>query len=177
MATSLQLTPNITAFFQALGEEDFERAEKLLEKIDLPNYSDSGSPPLHWAACGGKIEILNFLLDHGLDVDTRDSDGLTALQVAAMVNQIVVAHILIKRGANVNAEATRSRNTALHVAVWFENEDFTQLLSQRGANMTKNAKGKTPRDFAIDHKNARIIDILDTLEILIEMRELIPRAS
>jgi ankyrin repeat domain-containing protein 50 len=53
----------------------------------------------------GHTEIVNHLLDHGADIDHADSDGRTALAVAALcsagggVNRGGCVQLLLERGA------------------------------------------------------------------------------
>jgi ankyrin repeat protein len=62
------------------------------------------TPPLVRAASAGDLPALRRLLDSGTPVDTRDSQGRTALLAATHANQIEAARLLIDRGANVNAK-------------------------------------------------------------------------
>ncbi|NGX39941.1 MAG: hypothetical protein KR126chlam1_01281 [Chlamydiae bacterium] len=164
MATSLQQTSNITAFFQALGEENFDRVEELIEGMgDIDSPRDSCLPPLHWAAYQGKINVITFLLKKGIYIDSRDDEGRTALHVAIAAIQEVAFDTLITEGANVNVEITNSKNTPLHLAVLFESENIVRKLFKSGAQMTKNSDRETPRDFAVDLKNQSLISLLDKL--------------
>jgi 26S proteasome non-ATPase regulatory subunit 10 len=38
--------------------------------------------PLHWAASSGSIEIVQFLIDQGAEVDKTDASGWTPLHIA-----------------------------------------------------------------------------------------------
>lgn len=41
------------------------------------------STPLHWACYSGSINVISFLLVWSSDLDRRDSNGMTALHLAA----------------------------------------------------------------------------------------------
>jgi ankyrin repeat protein len=55
------------------------------------------------AVLQGDLEQVKQRLDQGVDVDVRDSQGRTALLLAAHENHIAIAEALIRSGADVNA--------------------------------------------------------------------------
>ena len=61
------------------------------------------STPLINAAMHGKEDIVDFLLDKGVDVDAEDYRQETALNVASCYNHIGVVKLLLNKGeADVN---------------------------------------------------------------------------
>ena len=61
----------------------------------------SHETPLHTASQLGYIEICRYLLDHGADVNSKDSLGATPLHVSCRNGQAEVTKLLLSRGANV----------------------------------------------------------------------------
>lgn len=59
---------------------------------------------IHRLVQEGKDSLIKLLLDHGLDVDSRDEHGRTALHVAVMFGRSAVLRALVKRGATVHVE-------------------------------------------------------------------------
>src|SRR5690349_13074642 len=55
---------------------------------------------LHYAASRGHIGIINALLQCGMDVDMRSSDGETPLHVAAYAGQFLVVEQLLDYNAD-----------------------------------------------------------------------------
>ena len=55
------------------------------------------------ASRNGQIDVVRSLLDHGSDIEEKDSDRRTPLAVASKFGQLEVAKLLIERGANVNS--------------------------------------------------------------------------
>ncbi|MBN2407828.1 MAG: ankyrin repeat domain-containing protein [Elusimicrobia bacterium] len=75
---------------------------------------------------------VRYAVEHGADVNARDSEGRTALMRAAWKNSLDVAAYLIEMGADVNAKS-RYGDTAL---LWARDkgfEDMIRLLRKNGA--------------------------------------------
>jgi hypothetical protein len=81
------------------------------------------------------LEIIQFLLDYGADIEIADGRGWTALHNAIWKKNNKVAKLLIERKANVNA----------------------QVKSPGGENW---AEGWTPLHFALDHGYFKIAKVL-----------------
>jgi 26S proteasome non-ATPase regulatory subunit 10 len=62
-----------------------------------------GTTALHFAASGGDVELCDFLLEHGADIDRVgrkfDPAGQTPLQVAIRRDRTEVIQLLRDRGA------------------------------------------------------------------------------
>ena len=66
-----------------------------LEKGGSANAHDkNGGPALHWAAGGGKADIVGLLLAHGADKNIKDHNDMTALDVATKRNKDAVIVLL-----------------------------------------------------------------------------------
>ena len=65
--------------------------------IDARNTLKDREAPLHVAAQFQSTEIVNILLDHGADIETRDANNCTPLHYAAKSNQKVMIQYLLKR--------------------------------------------------------------------------------
>jgi len=107
---------------------DFNRssiARLLLEEGADPNAKNSnGETPLHLVAefpvYEYRREASNFaqeLLNHGADVNARNRCGWTPLHYAASSHNSIVADLLIRNGAHVNARESMDGWTPLHVAL------------------------------------------------------------
>jgi ankyrin repeat protein len=84
----------------SLGQARGERAETPLS-IEF----EQDPPELHLAAVRGDIALMERLLSSGAAVDERDQDGWTALHRAADAGHPAAARLLIRWGAEPNAEA------------------------------------------------------------------------
>lgn len=68
----------------------------------VPENLDS-TMQLLFMACKGDVKGVQDLLDEGIDLNSIDLDGRTALHIAACEGHVEVAKLLLNRKANVNA--------------------------------------------------------------------------
>jgi hypothetical protein len=116
---------------------------------------------LHNAASVGDVQEIRCMLDHGADVDSRESKaGSTALHIAAGNGQVEVMTLLLSRGADINAR-TLSGATPLHWAVKGMEPAAVKLLVARGANVNvRDASSWTPLHCAASSGAAEIVRLL-----------------
>ena len=103
------------------------------------------TPPLHWAASQGLVEIVSLLIEQGARVDAVDWFGNTPLHAGIRYPQVVQR--LLDSGAPVNARNAFG-NTPLHLAV--ADRRVVEILLGAGANVkARNYLDKTPLDYAL----------------------------
>lgn len=84
------------------------------------------------AARLGDVSRLREILDAGVEVDARGSDGATALCTAVAFNREETARLLLDRGAS--ADAFGRYGTALHMAADAGHAGMVELLLSHGAD-------------------------------------------
>lgn len=84
----------------------------------------------------GYMEIMEFLIDKGADMNVKDGRGMTALIRAVVLERPDVMKFLIKKGADVNARDKKGK-TALMYAVDRKpvNREVVKLLVDKGADL------------------------------------------
>jgi ankyrin repeat protein len=88
--------------------------------------------------------LVRTLLVNGVDANSKQPDGATALHWAVHWNDIATAEVLIGEGANVNA-VNRSGESPLSLACGNGNATMVQALVDHGADTNKAAaSGETP---------------------------------
>ena len=75
-----------------------------------------GWTALMWAAMEGRLQVVEFLVEHGADVNARTENGTTALIAAAGKGQLQVVEFLVEHGADINAR-TDEGQTSLAAAI------------------------------------------------------------
>ena len=87
------------------------------DNFDLKCVDKAGNNVLMFSTCDrGEIELVQWLLKEGLDINYSNADQITAFHCAAHYDKLVVLKELHKKGADINAQDNYHRN-ALHFAV------------------------------------------------------------
>jgi ankyrin repeat protein len=95
---------------------------------------------IHEAARKGKDDVLTTLLNSGTDINSRQSEGLTPLMVAACFSdKRSTLELLLERGADVNLY-DHGKRTALMHCINCNRKEETKILIKKGANI--NAQDK-----------------------------------
>jgi ankyrin repeat protein len=108
-----------------------------------------GLTALHYAVRGGKLPLIQLLLERGADADALDLDGLTPLlhlsRTRSKADPIPVMELLAAHGANVDAR-DETHSTLLMYFARRGNAEAVQWLLTHGAD--RNARNKTGKSAA-----------------------------
>jgi ankyrin repeat protein len=124
-----------TALSWASRDGQTEAVKVLLElgaNVNTSNPSDKESA-LHKAARHDHVDIGRLLIEHGANIEHRNSWGNTPLLVAAMEGSVKSTTILLEAGANF-CEGDDGWN-AWDYAAWNESESLLQVLLQHKADL------------------------------------------
>lgn len=92
---------------------------------------DDEATALHFAAQDGALESAKLLLGAGIDLNARDTQGQTALDVAARCGQGDVAHFLAGRMGTAEARRKGWRTLLHQLAFSEQSERLTQILQDK----------------------------------------------
>ena len=120
-------------------------------------------PPLHSAALEDRLEDVNALLAEGVDVNSFDASGYSALMLAAEKNNLDVVKHLISHGADLEARNPMGQ-TSLMLAIFPQNLFIVKVLLANEADV--NAKDKLERTALVFAVEVRNIDITRELVAL-----------
>ncbi|XP_070153925.1 protein phosphatase 1 regulatory subunit 16A isoform X7 [Polyergus mexicanus] len=110
------------------------------------------------AAARNDIDEVRRLLKKGVNPDSTNEDGLTALHQCCIDDNEEMMKLLIEFGANVNAEDSE-KWTPLHAAATCGHLHLVKYLIARGANLLAvNADGNMPYDICEDEKTLDCIE-------------------
>jgi uncharacterized protein len=146
---------------QAAERDDVQRVRELLAAGADPNQPRSFSA-LEAASASAFPDVLEEMLKKHPDVNARDSAGRTALNVLAQSavgdareNPAAVARLLLKAGADVNAQDNIYGNTTLHEA---PDASTAKVLIEGGADINRrNKDGQTPLMLTLDEEVTRVL--------------------
>ncbi|MYC91492.1 MAG: hypothetical protein F4X15_08490 [Gemmatimonadetes bacterium] len=117
--------------------------------------------PVADAAERGDLEAVRALLRQGADVNTAQSDGMTALHWAASNNDIAIAKALLYAGATYRATTRIGGYTPLHLASRGGHAEVARLILEDGADPDiLTSTGVTAMHFAADADAAEVIEAL-----------------
>jgi ankyrin repeat protein len=140
----------------ALANEpvEFERLSHALTKVESElgtKAQFSGSRALIGAAEQGELSRVRELVADGVDVNSRDEDGCTALHRAISEGFHPVAAFLIERGADVIAR-DNAEFTLLHWAVFANDSTLMDLgfVPTVGVD-PRDTDGRTPLSWAVSN--------------------------
>lgn len=119
------------------------------------------APYLLSAAKKGDVAMIDIFLDYGVDINTIDEDGKTALILAAEAGQgDVVQYLLEKKGVALDLRDHQG-HTALLAAAATGREDIVSLLVKTGSAIDiPDAGGNTPLLLAAGAGHSAIVEEL-----------------
>lgn len=126
-------------------------------------YAEDGFTPLGLACYFGHLEIAQYLVLKGADVNMASNNGFRVypLHSAAAGNFTQIARMLIENNAFVNVKQ-QAGVTALHSAAQNGNIDLLILLLEHGADVTARMEGgKLAADLAREKGFMEIAEALD----------------
>ena len=138
----------------------------MADKIDF----FKGQNNIHQASYDGDLEAVITYIEAGVDPDTRDEFGGTALHTAMFQDNIEVVKALLEAGCDVNAQGSNmciGAILALHSAKYCSDiekirSDISETLSSTGLNGDCDgaANGYTPLHDAVWTKNKPAVRLL-----------------
>lgn len=154
-----------TALMVALRCGNRSVAECLLKiaRDPVKIIDNEGATLLHKAAWGNLPELANvLLLEHNMDIDSKDYAGRTALHVAAYQGNTRILKYLVEHAANVNAVDNEGR-TPIFSGTYDGNLKTIKLLCEYGADLhLKDNSNLTVLEYAISRKEfetARFLNV------------------
>lgn len=138
------------ALLDAAKKGHLTRVHKLVtsQNINCRDSQGRNSTPLHLAAGYNNLDVAEYLLEHGADVNAQDKGGLIPLHNASSYGHLDVAALLIRFNTEVNA-TDRWGFTPLHEAAQKGRTQLCALLLAHGADPhMKNQEGQTPLDLS-----------------------------
>ncbi|KAJ1465579.1 ankyrin repeat-containing domain protein, partial [Baffinella frigidus] len=133
---------------------------------NIEERNAKGLRVLHVASYGGpyprrniRSDVVQILLDHGADVNSKGYQGNTALHYACMSARVIVMRQLLKNGADVNVRTNvnyddpddyAGGDTPLHDAITYRSMGAIKLLLAHGADISiKEGQGMNSLHMAV----------------------------
>jgi pectate lyase len=174
--------------FAAVHSGDTKEILELISKgadINATTGSFWGDTPLHYAGRWGYKEIVELLLTKGADVNTKNNEDQTPVDIALSRNRKEIVDLLIAKGADVSSihlaaylgDAAKvihfieqgsdvnikdqRRLTPLHYAARQGHKKTVELLLANGADVNSKGRGnRTAAEFAMQGNHNDVVELL-----------------
>lgn len=138
--------------FSMIDHDDIESLESYLNspEVDLTVKDSIGETPLHAAVENNNYQIVQLLLEHGANANSRDFEENTPLHQASINKHYSIVQLLLRYNANVNSQ-NKDGATPLICSLFNKSSiHITQLLISSGTNINSQDKnGETAIFIAI----------------------------
>ncbi|WP_341755628.1 ankyrin repeat domain-containing protein [Candidatus Tisiphia endosymbiont of Ptychoptera albimana] len=104
--------PTLIEYIKSRPYRGYETQKIIHQLIDnIPNSYN----PLHAAAYYGYLDIMEFLLEQGIDIDVKSDNGDTPLLIVALTGNLEGMKFLVEKGADVTIKNNEGFSV-LHIA-------------------------------------------------------------
>jgi len=144
----LKVEPELEYLDGYVEQNDFNEIKRLINEYGVNCYDPDKRTLLIKAASKGNLEVLEYLLEKGADVNFQDKGGYSSLHFAAQNRHENIARVLLENGADINIKDEYG-NPPVWIAIFNAKGDFSliKLLVKKGAEITsKNSHGKSPKE-------------------------------
>jgi len=118
------------------------------EEYELDEY-DEISPLFYAIRKRASLEMIELLLDNGVELTQTDSDGVSALDMAIKFRRKDVIQFCIDKGFDLNRTKRKSGILPVMLAACFSDMEMMQLLLDAGGEINAvDRSGMSPKDYA-----------------------------
>lgn len=109
----------------------------------------------------GQNDSARRLVQHGADVNARDSNDVSPLMYAIGTHNSEMLALLVRKDADLEALSVQTKMTPLILAVEIGDTDAMMILLKNGLNINRtNHEGYTPLMAAAESGRARVVEVL-----------------
>ncbi|KAM0340597.1 hypothetical protein ACHAPU_010434 [Fusarium lateritium] len=127
---------------------------------DILNQGDLSWKLLSKAVANGEVELVQTLLDNGIDPTVSSTNGLGLLHLSTFLGRFESIKLLHACGASLEAKSAHGE-TPLLIATRKGNEESVKLFLEMGADVeTKNNSNLTPLSAAVQNGNQSMARLL-----------------
>lgn len=127
---------DLNTVMELLKNENIDVNSKLGIEVSIDGWYLGGATPLILASYLGYTDIVNALIEKGVDVKAKDDvDGCMAIHLAAANGKNEVIDILLDKDASNINDVDNRGNTPLHWASMKDRADTVSLLIENGADI------------------------------------------
>ncbi len=164
---------NITPLHLAILQNNAELVNACIGKfVDFNVLDHSSNTLLHHAVDAGNMELVSDLLQRGVNVEQRNSDGkrfyelkpndFAYLRMAVIKGHVKLTESLLQHNPDLIKEKhSKTGCTILHIAIQSGNPELVEVLLKAGANVSaRDKQGNMPLHYAAHQNNLELVRIL-----------------
>ncbi|KAF5851166.1 hypothetical protein GGP41_003998 [Bipolaris sorokiniana] len=158
-----QLFPDYDKFYDAAAHGDIETVKTMLDAgVDVERQRDDGATPLVIAISKRHADIVQLLLERGIDVDSPVLNAPPVFHaVKASEHAPRLIQLLLDHGADVQATTRPANMTALHWAAVNGMIHAVDFLIDKGLDVDRRCKrGKTALVLAAENGHTTVVKLL-----------------
>jgi len=127
---------------------DMNKPVLIGEEYDLEEY-DEISPLFYAIRSHASLEMIEMMLENGVDLFYTDSDGISMLDTAIKFRRKDVIGLCIEKGFDMNRSKRKSGITPVMLAACFSDTEMMQILIDAGGEINAtDTTGMSPLDYA-----------------------------
>ena len=131
------------------------------EEYDLDDYDDI-SPFFYAIRKYASMEMLELMLENGVDLHEVDSDGISALDMAIKFKRKEVIQFCVDRGFDLNTSKRKSGITPVMLAACFSDIEMMEMLLNNGGDVNiSDRSGMAPKDYAKKLGQKKMLEFLN----------------
>ena len=154
--------------FLAIARDDLNEVIESVAMGALINANDRfGHSPMHYAAYRGNAFIVDYLLRHGGDPNTRGNHRSTPLHSAAWGKNQEVVELLLEDGAEVDAQTDEQETPIMTATLRGQLETVETLLALSANAHAVDKYGSNLMDLAGASGNQEIVKLLKKMGVKI----------
>jgi ankyrin repeat protein len=142
--------PRIDGIAFDIENGDNKKVINLLSEIGIDPFDSYLRTPLIWATFYDNLELLDWLIINGANINHQDRNGYCALHFAGQDKNFNSAKLLLDKGANINLTDIHG-NPPIWTAIFNAKGDYrlVALFVSSGAELdNENKHNKTSRELA-----------------------------
>ncbi|HUV29656.1 MAG TPA: ankyrin repeat domain-containing protein [Acidobacteriota bacterium] len=162
LVLSIEVQASDVDIFTAAEQGDFEVVKKLVQENPqlVTATDDQGYSPLHKAAYNNHLNVVEYLISQGADVNSASGSGSTPLHGAAYYGHPEIVRVLLDGGAECDVVNAGGYTPLLSAAAGNHGE-IVRLLVNMGANVNASPSGgRSPLYQAVWNADAELTRFL-----------------